>query len=414
MYANAYLTLQNISSQKSYRDTLPSTLLANVNIRNDLAYKQTINQYQNQVTNQLRKAKLFTSYKQSSIKQVAYYSSLYEDALIDITRNKNLLTQYSSLYESSIIGSSSIYGQYTSDVAKSKEIEITIRLLRREYEQYQSSYSNYTAISTSMIPVIKKAKDDISYYSSIYVSTTTGIQAMNGLIDDLNYSILVSSAQLFAQSSILNTEIINLASYNAQILDSVNSQELSAYQYRETFCRSKCMDVQEQYESQILGAIQLAASTDATIAASGVKALATPVNLASPPIQATYNSLTTINSFLDTFYTVYTPYNIQTRNIQNLRTSIGYEMSSWSTFNNYSQKAYFSSLQMPPTVVDDFVKKQQRVAENLSIVKTQSQAIAGVKQTFATKYMGFFSPAEIQQQDTTISSFIIQGLTVAS
>jgi hypothetical protein len=237
---------------------------------------------------------------------------------------------------------------------------------------------------------------------------------MNGQIDELNLTILVSSAQLFVQSSILNTEIINLASYNAQILDSVNSQELSAYQYRETFCRSKCMDIQGQYESQVLGAIQLAASTDATIAASGVKALATPVNLASPPIQATYNTLTTINSFLDTFYTVYLPYNRQTSNIQNLSTSIGYEMSSWSTFNNYSQRAYFDSVEMPPSVVNDFLEKQQNVANSLSIVKAQSQAIAGVTQSFGTTYRGFFSPVEIQQQDTTISSFIIQGLTAAS
>jgi len=243
---------------------------------------------------------------------------------------------------------------------------------------------------------------------------------MRERVSKLDEQIHSSSIHLASQSSILKSEMINLAAYDAQLKGTLNIQENAAIQYKETYCRVQRMTLQNMYEGLVIGAVQAASTMTANnmALAGGNQVTPTPVDLTPAPIQRSYNALTSINNFLATFANVYAVYNAQDANISQLSTAIGYESLSWSTLNQYSNQYYAS---LDPTMRSMMAAAQQDESQKEDTVNSLLQTYAAAqipiqeaKQGISTTYVTFFSPSEIRAQESTISSFIITGYRQAA
>jgi len=309
----------------------------------------------------------------------------------------------------------------------------------------------------------KRALDTLSTVSSFYTSTNNAVIRMTNRVKELDILIAGNNTMIFANSSILNNQLINLAIFDTQIKNNINIQERASYEYRETYCRLKRIDLQNSYESQVLNAIQIASTTSGQLQASNpsIAITPTPANLNTPPITSAYNSLVSINTFLSNFTTIYGAYDMQMSNIQKLSTSIGAQSNAWSTLSFYDSDNFYNvpmptislnmlggandevsgeevvggqqqigglSIILPTKSFDntrrvmadkaaaanfDFSQKQEIVATALQTYVAGNKTIASAKQQFSTTYTTFFNGSEILTQESTISSFMISGYNQA-
>ena len=376
-------------------------------------------------------------------------------------------------------------------------IQKTIDRLTVDYNGYMSSYNSYIKTSSFYSDQVANDRFRLSTVSSLYTSTQKGIDIMTKQYSELMLNKISYNTTLYAQSSILNSALINLATYDAQIKNNVNTIELTSYQYRETYGRVKRINVQSNYESLVLQAIQNASTLTSKLGSPQA------ADLTTLNIPVVYSKLTTVNSFLDSFSNIYSAYNKQGDNIAALSTSIGYQKNSWSTLQNYTDKLYreipdtsaqnitsynvyqnadypeitgYSSyyfpsnggvmtieaaqniantlpycygftytttgnayfkvyvpgrmagnntggvgnrffekppyLRMLPQIISgniDFSLKKDIVSQQLKTYSTQQMFITGIKQNFSTVYSTLFTYSEFITQESTISSFMING-----
>ena len=401
-----------------------STLQTLAGIANTDLYDVTIANLQATVLSKMVLVNTLAGYKTSSLQSLAKFSSMYDSAVFDMSTYGGLLTMYSSFYESSMAGASTLTGLANEDDATiaaeqlaADQISWGMSSLVISYNEYTSSYNGYMLLSSIYSKQVKDALNDLSTISTFYTSTNDAISKMNSDLTKLTSTMIGNDTVIFAQSSIMNSELINLAIFDMQIKDSLNMQERAAYEYRETYCRMKRIDLQNSYEYQVLSAIRAASTTSGQLQAAnpGVKITPTPVNLNTPSITGVYNSLTSINNFLTNFADIYKVYDDQNINIQNLSTSIGAEANTWSTLSKYDSDNFYSIIPNPALQSKvnaaniDLTNQQKTVAQVLQAYATKQSAIASAKTTFATGYSSFFTKSDIDAQEVTISSFMIDG-----
>lgn len=419
--------LQSAITEKNLAQDETARLQTLAGIAETDAYESILTQYESNVKSAKIKMNTLRSYKETALQSVRRFSTLYELADADVKKYSSTLTRYSSFYESSIKAASSLYGLAKEDDTVIEEakrqsdvISHGISSLNKRYSEYISSYHGWMNVSSYWKEASDTAEESISTLSSFYTQKTTSLRRMRERVRELNGQIQNSSIHLAAQSSILKSEMINLAAYDAQLKATLNIQENAAVQYKETYCRVERMTLQNMYEGLVLGAVQAASTMTASnmALAGGNQVTATPVDLTPAPIQRSYRALTSINNFLATFANVYAVYNAQDTTITQLSTSIGYQSVSWSTLNQYSNQ-YYATLDpttrsmMAAAQVDES-QKQDSVNGLLERYAANQLPIQEAKQTLSTTYATFFSPSEMQIQESTISSFIITGYRQAT
>jgi len=390
-------------------------------------YATTLKAAEDAVELEINNINIFQGYYNSSLAAITYYSTLFEQATADITSSIEAVNKFSTFYISSIAGSNALMSlaatDETSIAQKRSEIDVltlTIESQERVYSTNMSSYSGWISYSSLMGEQIRQADADLTAYSSFFESTNTVLRKYNIELDAVNASITSNTIEMRTQSSILESETINMRGFETLIALSFNKEEQATYQYRETYVRERRLLAQRYYDSCVLQQVQATSTQNGDLIKQAGSATVTPIaiNLNTPTINLAYNNLTTVTTFLDSFDSIYANYDIQTQNLENISTSIGDQRTLLSTLTSHSDRYQIYSTD--PTVGQSFSNAQTnfmskqadtvRLQSNLAL--TQSQ-INTAKNTFLTTYQTVFLSSDIVNNESTISSFLIQGFKAA-
>ncbi len=383
-------------------------------------YAATMAQYENQVQIEIDNISTFDSYKTISLKSLAYYSSQYDQAVLDIASSMVLINNYSTLYDSSITGSNALMALVKDDTSsiagKMNEIttiSMTLNSLVKDYDNFQSSYTGYISISSMMKQQIDKTIADLSIYSSFYDSTSFALAGFTTELQTVLASLATNTATLYSQSSMLAYETNNLQSYTAQLQDSFNTQERATYQYRETYVREKRIAAQLYYDSIIAYAIQENSTINGDAAASaglGVPINPIPLNLNTPDINLGNANLTTITSFLNTFGDIYRNYDTQEINNQAVSTASGLQRQALDALSQYQNKYLTAptsdNLLLLNSAQNDYNTASDAYTASLSNIEIVRRKVDTEQINFRKTYTDVFRADEIIKNEDTISSFL--------
>jgi hypothetical protein len=267
------------------------------------------------------------------------------------------------------------------------------------------------------------AMSNINIYTTLYISTQAAVNTMTTQLYGPGGLLGVYNNTLFTNSSILNKELLNAKDYSRQMKGFINIQDYSMYQYRESYCRNKRELYQTAYESNVFLAVQLAQNITASNqarAAPGTTVTPIAADLTVPAVSNSYTLLNSINTALTSFTDIYMTYDSQDLNINKISTSIGYEGAAWSTVDFYTKAQYFSTPMI--SSINALVTRSCAVLENaqkstatlLDTYGLTQSTIDMKKLMILSSLTVFFTPADIQQQDTEISSFLIQSIADAT
>jgi hypothetical protein len=414
---NRYTARLNVSKLKtllglantSYYDTVLDALEATVISKSYLA-------------NRLKNFKL------SSLESVVKFSSIYENANINLSTYSGLVKVYSTMYESSIIAASTMSSLTEIDRANLKRLEeqstataYAISICNTKQKEEMDDYNRYTFIHSIHTRNEISSIYAVSTLSSLYYSTKRAIDSIKDDISSTNKGLLIANNLFYAQSSILNSEYINLSYLDMQLNDSINTQERAAYEYRETFCRLERINISRRYDGMVIGVIQAASNATETAQATSPSPVVPRVpNLNIPEIRYAYATLTSINSFIASFSKIYEAYDGQSSNIKNISTFIDKKSKSWSTLQSHSDKMYYSDYKntyLQPSINEataDYSNQIKNTKEAIEVYSTTQNTISSLKTIVYTTYKTFFGPTEIENQESTISSFMVKGYKQAS
>ena len=369
----------------------------------------------------------FQQYYDSSISAVLYFSTLYDKATIDIISSLRAVELYSTLTASSISGSNTLMNlAYTDELsiasqqAQVNTISMTISSLYNTYNSTVSSYNGWINFSSLMTQQINQANNELAVYSSFYESTSRVITQLDTKIQDIERSTSAISLNIKSQSSILESEIINMLTYQTMIGISFNLEELATYQYRETFVRQRRVALQQYYDASVLQQVQATSTQNGELRIQSAGARFTPIaiNLNTPTVNLAYNNLMTVTTFLNTFNVIYDNYNAQSQNLYNISTSVGNQKELYSTLTTYSNQ-----YQLAPTnpiigqtfsnAQSNFISRQNTTKTLQSNVSLTQSQINTAKNTFLNTYQAVFLSLDIFSNESTISSFLIQGFQSA-
>ena len=399
-------------------------------------YNTMIQAYNRNVAAQQMKVRTFNSYRLSSLQRVVELSTIY-DTNTEIMRSSiSSVAYYSSLYVSSIAGKSTLQSLYSTNnttilnkMSTSSGYSRIISSLTTDYSTYNSSYIGWKNISSLLNASIMQYINNISSYSTLYDSTVKGLSTVQSSISGLTPTVRTNRDIIFQQSSILLKDYILLEGYQNDILMNATTQEIAGYKYRETFTRTKLLTYKQRYQDLVLGAIQQSSTLNGSTVAGLMNSVEAgtyvadttfPVQLDTPVINTAYNNITTINSFLDVFSQIYDAYNTKYNHIMNISTSVGNEMAAYDAFTPIHIAAYAAPSdpvlqQNKATKLALFIQAQQDVAQKKGIVVNDTNNIKNTLSTlFLSTYKNTFSQTEILVQESTISSFIITGLSTAA
>jgi hypothetical protein len=366
----------------------------------------------------------FQGYMNSSIAAVSYLSTLYEQAGQDVASSLAAVALYSTFYTSSVAGSNALMASAAADTStiatqqlQLDTVSMTLSSLNIQYANYASSYSGWVSYSSLMTQEYTKAIADIISYSTMYESTTVSAKRFSDTLTHVNSSITGNMLVIHTKSTIMQFEAINMLGYETQIAACFNLEEGATYKYRETFVRQKRLDAQKYYDLCVLQQVQATSTQNGTLLAQAGAAAFTPVtiNLTTPVITLAYNNLTTISAFLTTFTNMYGNYDTQTVNLQAVSSSVGIQAASFSTLTTYSDQFRMNPAAGPSfsNAQADFVAKQvATVGLQSNVTLTQAQ-INAAKTGFLTTYRAVFQSSDIIANESTISSFLIQGFNTA-
>jgi len=417
----AQQSLQMALNDKSSSETETSTLMATAGIQNLLAYETTLLGYDTEIQSYFTVQLQFQGYKASSLQAVTQFSSIYEQSLTDISTYTRQVSMYSSFYESSMSGASSLLGLSQNDQSTIQGEYLTYMALSRsistlndEYIMYSEEYTSSIAASTLFAGQYYSSSSNVSYYTTIYNSTTTSVESLRNQIYGPGGLMGIYSATQFTNSSLLNTDVLAQKIYDTQIMDLVNSQDLSMYEYRETFCRTTQIGYQTAYDTSVLAAVQQA---QAQAVAQGTT---TPItNLNTPIITTNYSNITSINTFLSQFSNIYTSFATQTLTLSKISTSVGYESEALSTTMFYTTAQYFGTPRVPNVgslvaQSGNYLTLNQKTTETLLGEYSNIQAnINSQKTEILSGLSNYYTWNTIKAQETEISSFILKSLTDA-
>jgi hypothetical protein len=366
----------------------------------------------------------FQAYANSSIEAVTRFSSLYEQAGSNIASSLAAVKLFSSFYESSITASNAFMTAANADIASIASqqaqvdaISLSISSMNVQYINYTSSYTGWVAYSTLMTTQISKANADLITYSSFYESTVKAVGEFSIALDRVNSSIVGNTTTIRTQSTILQAETINKRGHEAQIATCFTLEENAVFQYRETYVRQKLQDAQRYYDACILQQVVATSTQNGNLIAQagGSSVTPVPININTATINSAYTILTNISAFLNTFGSMYGNYSALTSNLQNVSTSIGDQRVSYTSLTNVSN-AYATD----PTQAEVFFTAQRSFQEKEAVTgqlqanaKLMLDQINSAKTSFFTTYNQTFLANEIITNETTISSFLIQGFNSA-
>jgi DNA-binding protein Fis len=395
------------------------------------------------------------SQKASTMTSLNRWSSIYETAVIDYNTFDKQLTNYSTLYESSIIGNSTLQGRANSQYLEIQKKQSqagaysnTINTLKRQYNENMSSMQDYSTLSSLYMAQYWSSVYGLSTLSSLYYYRNRDISIWNSNVRQTHINNVTNIVKYFVYSSMFKLDSITLDGYDAQIKDTVNKEEYSAYLYRNTFCRERLLSYQTSYETGVVGAINVASNaTELALATArltnpAATVTAIPVNLSVDSVVIPFNNINAMAPFVSSFTNIYSAYDRQTSNIYNLSTVIGRNKESWSTFSFFNNKNFYSqitqadtnilisalqqtgyndqniALNLPPsqyqTLANTAFTSYSQTQRNVLLAKTewntQQERISKLKREIQTEYANFFTPGEISSQESTISSFIKVGV----
>jgi len=369
---------------------------------------------------------LYQNYATSSIAAVTYYSSQYETANKQVISSLFAISTYSSFYESSVIGSNSFMNKVIDDnntiktqQAQLDDIKLSIISLTKEYGTYESSYNGWIGYSTTMKTEVDKYQADLRVYSTLYESTSDAIVSFTNKLSEVNNNINSNNTVIRTQSTIFEKETINYLMYQNQIQTSFNTEENAVFQYRETYINQNLKSQNDYLHACILQEQQNNSTNNAILVlqAAGKAVVPIPLNINTPVINAATSNVQSITYFLNTFKNIYNNYNTQAGNLQSVSTSIVGQMVSFSnvttqanaylTYPDPQHGQAFSNAQI------DFIGKQT-TTQNLQtrVALTQTQ-IDTAKIAFMQTYNKVFQSSDIFNNESTISSFLIQGFKSA-
>jgi hypothetical protein len=451
----AQQALQTAEAEKDAASQYANTLQTLAEVAETDLYDVTLFALEQTVMNRIRQIDRLESQRLSTMDSLTNWSSIYEKATTDYSVYDDLVSQYSTLHDSSIIGNSTLQGLADADKAEIDALQqqadgysAAIATLDREYKDNLSSVAGWSTLSSLYMEQYWSSIYGLSTLSSIYYNLGEGNTDLNNSISDRDIINIRNRIDYFLYSSIRNSELINLEVYDTQMKDNINQEERSAYVYRNTYCRTRRLDYQENYKNAVLAAIDTAsnATRDALATARltdpNATVIPTPVNLTAPNVMTPYNKLDSMNMFLNTFTNIYSVYDTQANNINALSTGVGHKKEAWSTFSYFNDKEFYSMINesnanvlsevVSHTTYDDqdvntplprshyqtlantaftqYRQTQTTVNTAKGAWSNQQIAIAALKGTFRTDYSQFFTSQEIDTQDTTISSFTIAGI----
>ena len=385
-------------------------------------YAATLQAAQDAVQFEITNIATFQEYTNSSIAAVGYFSSLYEQAGRDVVSSLAVVAKFSTLYESSVTGSNALMALAKQDqdsIAKQQAdidaISFAISSLNDQYQVYASSYTGWMGYSTLMSQEVAKGLADLTTYSTMYESTNSAILGFNIVLQQVNSSISGNNTMITTQSTILQAETINMLGYQNLVAASFNMEEKATFDFRETYVRQKRQTVQEYYDSCVLQQVQATSTQNGTLKeqAAGASFIPTPINLNTATINNAYTILTNISAFLDTFTTIYSNYATQTGNLLNVSTSIGTQRDGLTAVTAAANAFAIDPNAGPAfsNAQSDFASKVAMTAQLQSYVDLTQAQINAAKTSFLATYQQTFLSNEIIANESTISSFLVQGFS---
>jgi DNA-binding protein Fis len=451
----AQQALNAAENKKTSAEQVANTMQTLAQISESDLYDVVLYGLEQTIMSKVRFIDTIETQKASTMASLNRWSSIYETALIDYNTFDKELTHYSTLYESSIIGNSTLQGranaQYLEIQKKQSQAGAYSNIIdtfQREYDENISSMQGYSTLSSLYMAQYWSSVYGLSTLSSLYYFRNREISIWNNNVIQTHINNVTNIVKYFVYSSMFKLDSINLDGYDAQIKDTINKEEYYAYLYRNTFCRERLLSYQTNYETGIVGAINIASNaTEQALATARLRnpdatVTAIPVNLSVDSVVIPFNNINAMAPFVSSFTNIYSAYNTQTSNIYNLSTVVGHNKESWSTFSFFNNKNFYSqisqadtntlisaleqtgyndqniALNLPPaqyqtlanTAFRNYSQTQQNVLLAKSSWNTQQTRISTLKSDIQIEYSNFFTPEEIFSQESTISSFIKVGV----
>jgi len=422
----AYQQLQAIEADKIAAENAATTLLNRTDMELTRSYKALIDSYDLRISAHQKEEKTYRDFSLSSLQNVVFFSSMYEQSGQDIRLYTGEIEKYSSLYTSSM--------DIAEKLAKESKIELStilgdiltynavswgIRSLNDNYTIVMSNYDTSMKASTLFAGQYYSTMSNIIWYRGLYTRAQTEVNRLDREFYGIGGLINLYNMTLFTNSSILNKEIIAGKTYDANIKRYVNLQDESMYQYRESYCRTQRDVYQVNYESNVFVAVMRAeeinTSNQAAVAA-GTTVTPVAADLTTAVVSNSYSKLNSMAMFLTEFDTLYTTFYAQDTTINKLSTSIGKEASAWSTVDFYTTAKYFNTpmISSIDTLVTQscraFAAVQDSTVALLDACSTGQVQIDSKKVFILSSLTTFFTQAEILAQETRISSFLIQSI----
>jgi hypothetical protein len=265
--------------------------------------------------------------------------------------------------------------------------------IRAELLRKYDSYIEYSTIMTSTF--IDETSNYI-YYSTLYDSTSKSIPLLNLMITDNKTSTYNTIAELNTLSTFIDVNTMQTAGYTIEGEINYTLEDLAAMKYRQTYAISKRIHATQIYEDCVIKQIQ--------------KSPVAP-DLNVEPIAIAYNNLTTVNTFLRTFDTIYNDYDNHMVNLFNVSTLIGNQLETHSALIGYRQIADLnpndsSAVNQVTTAATALQGFGQLVAVSSLKIATSQRILNNDKTIFMQNYVNTFPASEIQEAETTISTFL--------
>ncbi len=252
-------------------------------------------------------------------------------------------------------------------------------------------------------------------YSSFYESTATRVSEMSEELLGVERNIRVNQEIVVCKGRQAKKEELQIRRFDYVVGESINSQELAAYQYRETYVRTKRLAANELYNLKVVQAVQNTSTLNGNAKATagpGVTVTQLPVNLETPDINDALTTVNTITKFLDSFGAIYDMYGIQGSNYQAISTAVMDQRASLLTLQDLQMNGTADADRLVATS-NELNTKSLTTDTLLGTIQLADQQIKALKMNFQKSYETIMRADEITEAETAISSFIVQGINAA-
>ena len=415
-------SVANLAREKGILTQEVDTLKQNVIGAQQFSYEALLTQYQSSIQGETDAISTFSMFRKKAESDVAAYSSIYDQAILDVISSIRVVSSYSTLYESSISGASTllrIAQLESNDIIETQgkidTLTFVIASLSNDIINYSSSFNSYSTISSLKTQEYLTEMSNMMIYSSFYESTNSSIQQFNDQLISVNKTILTNNGIVSYQTDRIDREATNIKAYHAVVADCVRSQEFAAYEYRETCVRTKRLAANELYNANVVKEVQNTSTMNGNAraaAGTGVVINAIPVNLNTPDISGALTTVNTISNFLNSFSEIYDTYTIQSTNYQSVSTSIANEKASLLVLQALKGDPTIPPDEITRAMADLRSRELEFSSFNTNMNLTDVQ-ILNLKENVNKLYTTIMRADEIIAAETAISSFLMQGISSA-